>query len=192
MQRPSLTGQWRYLNVNAISQKLRRTKDTFVTGLEVRLNFKKISLVVGAILLLGAVVAIVFPTTRWTVVVPLAVNIKIIDRESKEPVADARVTYKYPASDPRGRGEMDAADFDKIITTATTDQRGQCSFTHGFAGSGTTSIKGKRGVIVFDHNLRVEATGYRVFETPLQLLVGSERSIADRSPVAVTIALYRN
>lgn len=192
MQRPSLTKQWRFLNANAISQKLRRTKDTFVTGMELRVNFKKISIVLGGIVLLGAVVAFVFPTTNWTVVVPLVVNVRVIDRDSKEPVADARVIYKFPSADPSGSGVMDPAEFDKVLSSTVTDHRGQCAFTHGFGGMGTTSVKGRKGRIVLDNNIRVEATGYRAFETPLETIVGHDRLIADRAAIAVTIALYRN
>ncbi len=190
MQSPRLSQQWRYLQHRDLSRKVKEASKSLVSGIRVRLDLRKF--LVGAMIVGGLVGLVVwlFPTSEWSSLVTLKVRVTVQDRETKERVP-AKVMCKLPGTDLHGRGELDPARFDEVLVTAATDTLGQAEFTQQFACRGTTSIRGKRGCVVFDESLRVEAAGYRDFEAPLAMLVTEDRSFREAESVAVTVMLYR-
>jgi hypothetical protein len=178
------------VNQGTFGNSGRRIKNTFVTAMTLRVDVRKILLVV--LLIVAAVfgLAYVFPKRDITQLVPVHLNITVQDRAQHMPVQDAAVILKYPATDLTGRASMDPSLFNKVIVTEHTDLDGRAIVTHQFGAQVRTSLWGKKGDVVFEQNLVVEAAGFLPFEAPLATLIGQPRSFKDRSDVRLKIQLY--
>jgi hypothetical protein len=155
-----------------------------------RVDVKKILLVLVIIAAVVAGLAYMFPKKEWSSAMSLRLKVTVTDRHQHVVVPEARVTLKYPPTDLSGQAALDPALFDKTITTGKTEYTGEVVFEHQFGAGGRTSLWGKQGHVILDQNLRVEAPGYQPFEAPLATIVGAPRSFKDRSDIVITIALY--
>jgi hypothetical protein len=157
-----------------------------------RVDVKKILLVILIIVAAVFGLAYVFPKKESTQVVSLRLRVTVYDRASQGRVADARVTLKYPATDITGQATLDPELFNQVIVTEQTDADGQAVVSHQFGAVVRTSLFGKNGNVVFDQNLRIEANGYQPFETPLATLIPHPPSFKDKSDIRLSIKLYPN
>lgn len=156
-----------------------------------RVDVKKIALVLVIMAGLIAGLAYVFPKKTFTEVVTMPVFVTVQERSSQLPVADARVVLKNSATDLTGKGIMDPTQFNRELASANTDVMGKARLTHSFQATGVTSLWGRKGRVVLEQNVRVEARGFQPFEAPLAAMVNPAPSFGDRSSLDIEINLYR-
>jgi hypothetical protein len=178
------------VNPGKIGKSWKRTTNTFVTAMTLRVDVKKIVLVILIIVAAVFGLAKVFPKKESTQVVPLRLRVTVHDRATQGRVADARVTLKYPGTDMTGQAALDPALFNKVIATEQTDADGLAIVSHQFGAVVRTSLFGKHGNVVLDQNLHIDAQNYQTFEAPLATLIQQPPSFKDRDDIRVSIKLY--
>jgi hypothetical protein len=70
-----------------------------------------------------------------------------------------------------------------------TDAQGNFSFLQKFGAGGIISPWVKHGRFSIANNVRIEAEGYQIVEVPLASFAGEKRSVRNKQPIIVSIAL---
>src|SRR4051794_7743142 len=123
-------------------------------------------------IVLGLVVCVLlygllFPNVIWDGGVTRTITVTVYAKNNGA-LSGARVSYKYPPNDLTGGGTMNPDFFDRVIWQGVTDAAGHITFSQMFGAGGGTSFGCTRGRFVLANNIRVEAQGFRPFESPLE------------------------
>lgn len=108
-------------------------------------------------------------------------KVTVIDHDSERPVPKAAVRVVVPASFKDLTSDQMDAELRRIGQLKMTDGIGQSEFVFGCGAGGVSDIFGKRGTFRIDHEISVEAIGYRPVGISLATLLGKRKwSIHDR------------
>lgn len=154
---------------------------------------------VGVFVVIGGAILYCSTVVAWVGSRKLDVYVRVIDTDTFQPVANARIeVLDGPFSPLEGPvyaeliSEFTPATMEPGSGALTTDSRGHCKFTHRFFAAGTDGPFRRSGYIDTGRTwLKVTAQGRGSVMLPMDRQSIRPRDINDKNPLFVTVPLRR-